>query len=404
MITDDDLDGLADVPIGAAPPVTAVLARGDRLRRRRQAIRAVGVTAVIGGVAASVLVIDRGPAETGSDVEAASQTSSTSSPPLLPNPLGDLDCATFGSDDGAGLVAPDPVPPAEVPDEMRVLPSWTPGDQPITVASGIAQDYATDCGPVAEYRTALGLQTVGPDGIVTGTLTLDGPYSTPGSPTMGVGRTPTRVRGQDATLVDPSAGDDLVLEWREPDGGHWELWASGVDEATARSIAEALELDSSPPAGEPPAQLPETALPPGFSVTAQAPTVPAAVPASGTMSEWSVVVGQSSAPQTGIVCHLMVDEGDFGAAGGVGSRSVTVGGKPGRWGTMFGPMPGNDPDPERWMSLSWGLAPGLVATADCSDWTGGGGRTLPLETVVRFAESMEPVAPDDPRLPTDQPG
>jgi hypothetical protein len=399
MIADDDLEALADVPVRTAPPVVGVLARGDRLRRRRHAVRAVGVTAVIGGVAASALVVvDRGQGGTGNDVEAASQTSSTTTPPLLPNPLADLDCTT-GPDDEGGLVVPTPVPPDEVPDEMRVLPGWTPGDQPITVASGSNEHYETDCGPIAELQTTLGLQTVGPDGIVTGTVMLDGPYSTPDSPTMGVARTPTQVRGQDATLVDPTAGDDLVLEWREPDGGHWELWAYGVDEATARNITEALELDSSPPVGEPPAQLPEAALPPGFSITEQAPTVPAAVPASGTMSQWTVVVGQSSAPQTGIVCHLMVNEADFGAAGGVGSRPVTVGGNPGRWGTMFGPMPGNDPDPERWMSLSWELAPGLLATTDCSDWTDGDGRTLPFDTVLRFAESLQPVAPDDPRLP-----
>jgi hypothetical protein len=398
MITDDDLEALAGAPVRTAPPVAGVLARGDRLRRRRQAVRAVGVTAVIGGVAASALVVDRGQGSTGSDVEASQTTSSSPPSSLLPNPLGDLDCV-MGPDDGADLVAPPNVPPAEVPDEMRVLPSWTPGDQPITVAGGTNRDYETDCGPIAELQTTLGLQTVGPDGVITGAVMLSGPYSTPDSELMGGGRTPTRVRGQDATLIEPGAGDNLVLEWREPDGSHWELWAYSVDEATARTIAEALELDSSPPEGEPPALLPESALPPGFTVTEQAPTVPPAVPASGTTSEWTVAVGQDSAPLTGIVCHVTVTEADFPAAGGVGSRPATVGSKPGRWGPMLGLLPGNDPDPERWMSLTWELAPGLLATADCSDWTDGDGRTLPFDTVLQFAESLQPVDANDPRLP-----
>jgi hypothetical protein len=45
------------------------------------------------------------------------------------------------------------------------------------------------------------------------------------------------------------------------------------------------------------------------------------------------------------------------------------------------------------------MSPGLVASAGCRDWDAGA--ELPIETTLQMAESVVPVAPDDPRVTQD---
>jgi hypothetical protein len=413
VIHDDDLHALADVPVTSSAgggagcrPVADVLARGNHLRRRRQVVRAAGVTAVVGTVAATgTLVLTRGDPDP-NDIRTVQETPPTAAaeaPTLYADPF-----ACQGSeepdDPGLDVVEPTPIPNGEVPDAARVLPTWTPGDMPVTSAFGsvyLMSEGPDACVvPIAEMQETLTLKGTSADGTVTGTISLEGPYSQLAEAgIMGVGVTPTQVRGQDANVVDPTFGDDTTLEWTEPDGGAYRLWATGADEATVRAVAEALQLDSSPAPGVPPAQLAPEDVPAGYDIVEQAATVPGPAQPLADETTWTVVVGTESAQQTGILCHLDVrTSGDEATElpSGVGSEQVTVDGRTGVW-SPFGGLGG--PDAERWRQLTWDLAPGVRATAECTHWDGSGGRTLPLEDVVRFAESVEPVAADDPRIP-----
>ena len=49
--------------------------------------------------------------------------------------------------------------------------------------------------------------------------------------------------------------------------------------------------------------------------------------------------------------------------------------------------------------LTWGLGDDLVAHIACGYWDGPNRGTLPLDQMIAIAESVETVAPDDPRLP-----
>lgn len=105
-------------------------------------------------------------------------------------------------------------------------------------------------------QDTLVLDATGADGTITGTMVLQGPYSTSGGPTGIQGTTTTRVRGRQATFVDQPVTGYVYLEWREPDGSWWEIRGYGVPPSTVRSVVEALQLDSTPETGQPPARLP----------------------------------------------------------------------------------------------------------------------------------------------------
>jgi hypothetical protein len=405
VISETDLHALADAPVPGAgvPPIERVLARGGRLRRRRRTARAVGLGAVVGGLAAGVLAVDRGAGSAGRTriPPASATTAAPAETGLLPNPLS---CLTGGS---ASFSAGDAIPRAEVPEAMRVVPTRTPDGVAISVARGRRYDFRPDgCGLVADMQDTLVLTATGADGTVSGTMDLQGPYSTSGGPTGVQGTTTTRVRGgREATFIDQPVTGYVYLEWREPDGSWWEMRGNGVPSATVRAVVGALRLDSTPAAGQPPARLPDGALPAGFTVTRQAATVPPPAPdRRGPMVSWVVQVGESKAVQTGLTCHLDVNQqvGDRSFLEdyrGRGDRPVDVGGREGLWGPVMG-----TPNPHRLMDLTWSLAPDLVARLDCERWSGPDAGTLPLDEMLDVARSVRTVAPDDPRLPADPEG
>jgi hypothetical protein len=385
-----------------------VLARGDRLRRRRRAVRAAGVTAVVGTVAATgTLVLARDGDRSPGDVQTAQTTPETTAAP--PQPLfADPFACVFGgsesdSDDRAEAIGPTPIGPEEVRDEVRLLPTWTPDGLPITSASGAVYDMdeTLECTPaVAVLQDTLDLTATGADGLITAKIVLEGPYSLLAEDDWGItAARPTQVRGQEGRLIDPSAGDDAALEWTEPDGSAWRLRGTSAAEADLLAVAEALQLDSSPDPGVPPAKLAPGDVPAGYEVVEQAAAVPTQAEPQQDDETWRVVVGTPSGYQTGILCHVDVwDVGDGEPSvlpDGVGSRPVAVGSATGVWTSQAG----SPDDPDRWGTLSWQLGPGLEASVDCSNWDDSGGRTLPIEDVVRLAESLEPVAADDPRIP-----
>lgn len=406
VIPEEDLFALGDPTAGETPlrPVEGVIARGGRLRRRRQAVRALGVTAVVGSVAAAGTIVAGGGEGSRGELQTAETTETTAAPPavLYPNPMSCLDAEALQRSDFAG---PTPIPRADVPEYMRVIPTVLPDDAPpIGIAQGSVYDLEPiDCGPVADFADTLLLMADGPDG-VEATLRLAGPYSTPSGPLGMSYATESTLRGRPATMAVNGDAELVVFVWTEPDGGSWDIRAEGMDEAGVRAVAEALRLDSSPDPGQPPAEIPPESLPAGFRVAWQAPTVPGPAPEVTDETTWVVQVGESRDPSTGFMCQLDVRRregaGEIGEVTmGVGDRLVTVAGRDAVWGPLMGVSPSSRPEGVPANDLTWGLSDDLMAHLACGYWDGPNEGTLPLEQMIEIAESVEPVAPDDPRLP-----
>jgi hypothetical protein len=406
VIPEEELYALGERAAGDQPvrPVEGVIARGGRLRRRRHAVRALGVTAVVGSVAAAgTLVAARGNGGRG-ELQTAQTTETTGAPPpaLYPNPMSCLDAEGADSFD---LVAPTAIPRADVPDDMRVIPVRLPdGAPPISVARGSFYDMEpSDCGPVGAYTDTLKLTADGADGAAA-VLRVAGPYSTPSGPLGLSYAVDSTLRGQPATMAVNGVSDFVIFTWTEPDGGSWEIRAEGLDEAAVRAVAEALQLDSSPDPGQPPAQIAPESLPAGFRVAWQAPTVPGPAPEVTDETTWTVQVGESADPNTGFRCNLDVRRsegaGDIGEANmGIGDQIVTVDGRAAVWGPLMGTSPSSAPPGVPAKDLTWGLGDDLVAHIACGYWDGPNRGTLPLDQMIEIAESVETVAADDPRLP-----
>jgi hypothetical protein len=406
VIPEDDLFALGEPAAGGPPlrPVDGVIARGGRLRRRRHAVRALGVTAVVGSVAAAGTLVAAGGNGGRGELQTArtTETTAASPPALYPNPLSCLDAEGLQRSD---FVGPTRIPRADVPDDMRVIPTVLPDDAPpIGIAQGNVYDVEpSDCGPVAELTDTLLLTANGPDGIAA-TLTLAGPYSTPSGPLGMTYAVDSTLRGQPATMAVLGPSEFVIFTWTEPDGGSWEIRAEGMDEAGVRAVAEALRLDSAPDPGQPPAQIAPESLPAGFRVAWQAPTVPGPAPEITDETTWIVQVGESGDPSTGFTCHLdvrrlegggVIDESNIG----IGDQLVTVAGRDALWGPLMGMSPSSAPPGVPAKDLTWGLSDDVVAHIACGYWDGPNRGTLPLEQMIDIAESVETVAPDDPRLP-----
>jgi hypothetical protein len=407
VIDDQYLSTLADPRSGPAtsrPPVASVLARGTRLRRRRYAVRTAGVgTIVIGAVGAGFLAVGRQTSTQPDAVAAGGRTTTSDVPSSPPPPL--PECMEDPS--RMEMVGPTPVDAAEVPDGMRVLPSFQPDSEPISYAK--ANRWVSDCEDVPEPGdAALKLRATDAAGVSTGGVELSGPLArttadqialSEGDAFWGSGVTSEEVpfRSGTATFVDYSAQDaGLMFEWHEPDGWGWSLRSEGVDRATLQAVGEALVLDSSPEGDEPVAVLPDASVPVGFAITWQALGAP--VPAPADNIQWEVVVGESEAVSHGIECQVEVKH-RWGAApissyGGVGSSPTSVNGHDAMWTTAAGNTmltQGN--------ALTWEISPGFTAQAGCVNWGDHGIESVSRDVIVQFAESFEPVAADDPRIP-----
>lgn len=333
-------------------PVEAVVARGARLRRRRQAVQALGVTAVAGSVAAVGVLAPNRP--------------DTTTAPGAPTPPAELLPAPTPLCDGTG----ERVAVGEV-DDLRLLPTWLPAG--VELESVAARRIATEC-PTPD--PALALLRTGADGRVDGSLLLHGPFdgwaSLPDEPT------PTQVRGVDAGIwvYDDAGIRQVDLVWTEADGASWWIVADGLDEAQARTIAEALVLDSrlgSGPAGS----IPADQLPPGWEVTWQAPDTPEVEPPARLV--WSVDAADDR-------CGVEVTE----RPGAAPATAVLV-----ETGAELVTVRGQDamalPELDDMQILRWSEPSGIDIGVWCRD--------VPLTDIRQLAESLELVAADDPRLP-----
>jgi hypothetical protein len=225
-------------------------------------------------------------------------------------------------------------------------------------------------------------------------IRLDGPQARPLGDDFGLSRTATELRGGPALLVQSDGLGSLLFAWTDPDGWSWMLaGTSGVDEATLRAVAEALVLNSQPTDDEPVASLDPAMVPAGLHIARQ--TIGTPTPAPTTSLEWSVQVGGTiDANQTGIECFLEFEPASgrtpLEESVGITGTAAQVNGGFALWGTSVA-GPGT--------ALSWYPSPDVVATAGCVDHDHGG--SLDQDTIVRLAESVVPVAADDPRLPDD---
>lgn len=411
MIDEQDLYALGDDAGGRSVPcrpVGAVLARGRHLRRRRHALRSAGLGAVVMAVAGTAVVATGRTSGNGPDEDVAAgpdpTAPSTSDVPSAPPPP-PPDCVGSGVS-LENLAPPEQVPADQVADELRVLPGWTPEGAPISYAQGIR--YPDPCPEAAAYPVdfTLVLQADGGDEILDADITVSGPLPWSGFDEAGAvmpgGVRETTIRGQQGRLRgDGGPAEGLTFAWAEPDGWSWEVRGNAVDEATLRALTEALVLDSSPEGDEPPVALAQDALPSGFELAWQQQGL--AEPNDGFLgSTWTVQVGvpatQDDPIQRGVFCVLEVrphDGSPITTYGGAGSMRVTVNGQPAMWAPW-----GGFPLGAAMTSLNWELAPGIRARADCVDSDADTSRlSMPLEVVMQFAESVEPVAADDPRLP-----
>ena len=298
----------------------------------------------------------------------------------------------------SGFFGPTPLPKVEVPDDLRVLPAWTPSDGPVTVAQG--NRWTDPCPDTAPIPRGPALLLVSGDGDGNGEadaqIRLNGPMPRPLSDRLGLSRTATELRGGPALLVQSDGIGSLLLAWTDPDGWSWDLTGmGGVDEPTLRAVAEALVLTSQPAHDEAAASLDPAVVPAGFRVARQ--TIGPPEPAPTTWVNWSVQIGgNNGANQSGIQCFLEVQyvSGDapLSESVGISGTPAEVNGEFALWGSSVA-GPGT--------ALRWHLSPTVVATAGCVDWDRPGLTTLDQATIERLAESVVPVSADDPRLPDD---
>ena len=341
-------------------PLDAVLRRSQHLRRRRRTGRRVGTGAaltVVLGVGA--LVVGSRQAD---DVRtiAPGEAGTPATPLLCP--------------DLAGSPTSTEIPGSEA-DPVRYLPSVLPGDREITDAKAWRSPGECADGPL------LVLQADGGDATVEATMALHGPYDGPLTDwSFGDTSETTELRGVTARqwtrALDGQGNTATTFVWTDAAGATWWLHGMVVDAATLRQVAESLVLDG---AGTPPVELPEAAVPAGYEVVWRADVLPATLDPVGTETLWWIVTFGSPGPDG---CSLRVNT----VAPGASPHAATVtAGQERR--TIRGQEALTYPG-----SISWEEPTGVRMMLVCPYGTD-------VDTMAQVAESLAPVAPDDPRLP-----
>jgi len=264
---------------------------------------------------------------------------------------------------------------------LRLLPAWLPSGQHITYASARADLLERET--CSQLPTALVLvdHVEGDRSRIERAARLTGPIFGPFKAYNGPVQEPAEVRGVlGAVLFFTTAGlspdrpaDRLELYWTEPDGSSWILSATHVQKEELVRMAEGLVLDGT---GEgPPAEAPNP--PAGYEVTWQLPQRPEPLPDEEPW--WTAHTNQrEGASRISVAAtRQVVSRPAIGLATAGVSQSVQlleVRGHP----AVF--LPGQ---------LTWDESPGVQVRL-----TG----NQDLATLVRVAESLEQVPPDDPRI------
>ena len=129
----------SDVP---CRPLGAVVARGERLQHRRRTVRKVSATALAVGLTGAGLLVRAQLVRSDPGVRAGDTPTASPGGADIPGSVTSLppaDCATTDTltvEGGGTAYGPEPVASADMPDELRVLPGWTPHDEAVTLAEG----------------------------------------------------------------------------------------------------------------------------------------------------------------------------------------------------------------------------------------------------------------------------
>jgi hypothetical protein len=344
------------------PPLEVVLARGARLLKRRVRRRRLGVVTLC-------LALTAG---TGVAIRAAVRHETQ--PVELAAPTGAPDVPGGSAEDCGGYAerrAPEAV------DELRYLPRWLPPGREIEHAWARAELLNRENCPRVPVAVSAGRLAPGRDRI-DASLVLEGPsplrYRRYDGPTF----VPVLVRGVEGDLVrfpglDPAAAL-LQLRWTEPGGGSWLLQAGHVSEQELLAVADGLTLSTD--AGSPPASA--GWLPTGFEVTYQRDRPVTALPQERLW--WHAVIEDGTTLSID-VRYSVPDDPPISrvTAGATGVRLLSIRGHEA--------VAAAEGAVVRY--LRWEERPGVQITLSGE---------LDLATLVRIAESLEPVAANDPRI------
>ena len=346
----------------APPPLEGVLARGDKLRKRRVLARGVGVItlglAITAGTGVAVRAVLRDDAPT---VELAAPTG----PSAVPGSAAQ-DCGGYA----------EPRAPEAV-DELRYLPRWLPPGRAIEDAWARAELLYRESCPRVPVALSAGRFAPGRDRI-DATLMLEGPSPMPYRRYNGPTFVPVSVRGVEGDLVRfpglDAAAALLQLRWTEPGGGSWLLQTSHLSEQEIVGVADGLTLSTD--AGSPSASA--GWLPAGFEVTYQRERPMAALPQEQLW--WHAVINDGQTLSMDVRYNVPDDPPiSRVTAGATGVRLLTIRGHQAVAATEGNVI----------RYLSWEERPGIRISLSGE---------LDLPTLTRIAESLEPVAADDPRI------
>lgn len=361
MIDERELRALRLAP-APVPDLDGVVRRGTAIRRRRRRRR--GAAAAGAAVAIAAVVTALAPTDDRTGVELAAPV--------------DVPAGVDSHDDAGNCGGYAELRDAAEAGVPRLMPGWLPDGLAIGDAWARAElTEALTCPPVP---TALVAARRGADGTVVAGFRLEGPAPEPYRAYDGPTHVPTPVRGDaEARLVRfPSVDDGLrQVQWTEPGSGtSWSLTAVGLVDAEVLAVVAALELDGA--GGGPVAQLPaELAGTTGLEVLWALDERPGPLPAEQPF--WHVVIDDGQTLSIDVTRPL-VPTPAIAAVAAPGTRTVVVRGQVGV--LHEGPVSA---------SVTWdedGLRIGLSGRLGVAD-------------LLRIAESLVPVPPDDPRIGLD---
>lgn len=260
---------------------------------------------------------------------------------------------------------------------LRYLPAWLPPGLSIERAWARAELLTMEtCPLVPTVLAAARFPATGRDRMEP-VLRLKGPSPTPYLRYPGPDYKSVSVRGVMGERLEKGGpgptGRSITLRWTEPSGGgSWQLETLYLDEADVVKIADQLKL----PAADFSAPASAGWLPPGLEITFQRQRPMPQPPDE--VFWWHAVMGGDA--HINLAIHQAVPDDPlisrFSASDEV--QFVEVRGHQARAGFLNGNV-----------QLAWEERPGVVV-----ELTG----KLDLRSVVRIAESLEPVAADDPRI------
>ena len=359
MMDEQRLRDLAATDV-TVPAPDDVIDRGEQIRSRRRLARGAAVATLCLAVAAGAVVVAAANRDRTPSVEVAGPDSDL-------NPGTDASCGGFS----------EIRPPATV-DTLRYLPSWLPEGRKVQYAWATADILARETCPRVPVAFSAGRFTTPSHDRIDGMIQVMGPSPVPFPRASGAFSKPKTVsmRGTAGELVElPGAGpavQNVRTRWTEPGGDSWQIQSSYLTEAEVLQIVEGLKLTAgfeAPPVSA-------SWLPAGFEVTYQRDRAAGPLPTEARM--WHADTGNDSALSLRVQELVPNNPPVSRFIPAPETRIVDVRGHQ-AVATAIGDS----------IDLYWEEQPGIAVTIHGA---------YSLEELMRIAESLEPVAPDDPRI------